>query len=568
MMRPPFSLISIFFVIGLHFVFPSTSAQAADPVVWNFNTNENQEVCTPQQTAVQTCWHVLFSELFANGNNFEMKPDPGDGSIHALFINPKALPPGTEDDPRIEGPQIAVDAASYSVVQVRMKSKADRSSDAEKKQIGEIFFKTGDYTSLFNRENYVPFQIINDGEWRTYTIYMGNHPAWTWTITQIRVDPPSNGGYDGAQDDTIAFDFVQIDNSVTTNGAELIEARVNGQNIISNPLVVGSGSFINLQLKIKNVGSRDWTEKNGYYLRWVSGFEAFPNSSNFWQWYLRVPRHPSAIEPGRSRLAKDGTVIDGSVWDTILAGIKAPKKAQEYPIKFQVAQLLIHDGTPNGTEVRFGPEITLTIRVLNGKPAADAGPDMTVYLGDKAVQLDGTASSDPEDDPLAYRWTIISRPQGSNAQLSDPNSAGPILPLDEAGVFTVQLVVSDGKLDSTPDILKVVTLASVTGKTPVIIIPGIYGSYLFNENEILSGDPRRIVTWIADPKGREIVDCLNANFIITSIFRLLFTLDILDQLIGRGAIYNFVKIIQEDPALLLQPDGRTSEVDPRDWTDS
>jgi len=64
----------------------------------------------------------------------------------------------------------------------------------------------------------------------------------------------------------------------------------------------------------------------------------------------------------------------------------------------------------------------VTISSANLAPTADAGADAGAIVGDMTA-LDGTDSSDPEDDPLAHAWSIIEAPDGSSATLSDPGSA-------------------------------------------------------------------------------------------------------------------------------------------------
>lgn len=85
-----------------------------------------------------------------------------------------------------------------------------------------------------------------------------------------------------------------------------------------------------------------------------------------------------------------------------------------------------------------------TFAAPNTPPVADAGPDQTVTVGSTA-QLDGSNSSDPDDDPLTYRWLFISIPAGSNASLSDPSIPKPSFVADLAGNYILELAVSDSR---------------------------------------------------------------------------------------------------------------------------
>jgi Protein of unknown function (DUF1566)/PKD domain len=97
----------------------------------------------------------------------------------------------------------------------------------------------------------------------------------------------------------------------------------------------------------------------------------------------------------------------------------------------------------------------------NTRPVASAGRDVTA-LRNVLVLLDGSASSDADGDALTYAWTVVSRPPGSTAALSDPSTAAPTLTVDVSGTYTIGLVVSDGRASSTPDSVDVVALASVS----------------------------------------------------------------------------------------------------------
>ena len=78
----------------------------------------------------------------------------------------------------------------------------------------------------------------------------------------------------------------------------------------------------------------------------------------------------------------------------------------------------------------------------NQPPVAEAGPDQQVLSG-KVVSLDGSASHDPESNPITYQWSIIKKPPASSAQISDPALIKPTFIPDIAGNYTCQLIVTD-----------------------------------------------------------------------------------------------------------------------------
>lgn len=79
----------------------------------------------------------------------------------------------------------------------------------------------------------------------------------------------------------------------------------------------------------------------------------------------------------------------------------------------------------------------------NAPPTAQAGFDRAVGKG-AVVQLDGSASSDPEGFPLSYGWTFTSRPAGSAALIQSASSAHASFTADVPGVYGLRLQVSDG----------------------------------------------------------------------------------------------------------------------------
>jgi CSLREA domain-containing protein len=103
---------------------------------------------------------------------------------------------------------------------------------------------------------------------------------------------------------------------------------------------------------------------------------------------------------------------------------------------------------------------TVSVTVLppsNLPPVANAGMDLSGGVGD-TVQLNGAASDDPEGDSITYRWSLILVPVGSTAVLSNATSSTPSLTLDQIGVYTAQLIVNDGKVDSAADTAQITAL--------------------------------------------------------------------------------------------------------------
>ena len=107
---------------------------------------------------------------------------------------------------------------------------------------------------------------------------------------------------------------------------------------------------------------------------------------------------------------------------------------------------------------------TVVASVTNSAPVANAGVNQNVSIG-RFVTLDGTASSDANSDTLSYKWTLLGKPTGSAAVLSSTTSPNPTFTADVMGIFTIGLVVNDGKIDST--LVPVTVVASNANSAPV-----------------------------------------------------------------------------------------------------
>jgi len=98
--------------------------------------------------------------------------------------------------------------------------------------------------------------------------------------------------------------------------------------------------------------------------------------------------------------------------------------------------------------------VTLIVDPVNHPPLADAGADQ-IILREQTTTLNGSGSFDPDENPLIYRWSLISRPTESAAVLSNATSESPSLLMDIPGDYVAQLIVSDGVIDSVPDTVRV-----------------------------------------------------------------------------------------------------------------
>ena len=125
-----------------------------------------------------------------------------------------------------------------------------------------------------------------------------------------------------------------------------------------------------------------------------------------------------------------------------------------------VLSLVVNDGKKDSAVA----SVSVTATTANAAPVANAGSNQSVTIG-STVTLDGTASSDANNDSLTYKWTLQSKPSNSSATLSSLTSAKPTFKADLAGTYVATLVVNDGKANS--DVAVVSVLASVANSLPV-----------------------------------------------------------------------------------------------------
>jgi surface protein len=105
---------------------------------------------------------------------------------------------------------------------------------------------------------------------------------------------------------------------------------------------------------------------------------------------------------------------------------------------------------------------------LNTAPVANAGSDQSVSSA-ASVTLDGTSSSDADNDSLTYSWTQTSGTSVtlSSSTASQPTFTAPTLNFGDSNLSLVfSLVVNDGTEDSTADTVTI-TVTSPANSSPV-----------------------------------------------------------------------------------------------------
>lgn len=91
--------------------------------------------------------------------------------------------------------------------------------------------------------------------------------------------------------------------------------------------------------------------------------------------------------------------------------------------------------------------------IPNNAPIANAGDNQEGFAGN-VVHLDGSGSSDPDNDPIFFHWTFSSLPDDSglgDADLVGSDTATPSFIPDVNGTYVISLVVNDGMLQSQTD---------------------------------------------------------------------------------------------------------------------
>ncbi len=119
------------------------------------------------------------------------------------------------------------------------------------------------------------------------------------------------------------------------------------------------------------------------------------------------------------------------------------------------AQLVVNNGFLSSQPSLVG------ITTTNNLPVANAGSNQNGTVG-TTVQLNGSGSTDADNDPLTYSWSILHAPAGSIiTQVNNPTGVSPTFTPDLAGQYVVQLIVNDGIGNSAPSTTTITVVSSL-----------------------------------------------------------------------------------------------------------
>jgi len=127
------------------------------------------------------------------------------------------------------------------------------------------------------------------------------------------------------------------------------------------------------------------------------------------------------------------------------------------------ARLVVNDGRQNSVPA------TVTVTTNNALPVANAGNDLVDQLLNQALTLSGELSSDADNAPLSYKWSLLHKPANSSALLSPVDQQKSALTPDVDGRYIAQLIVNDGFNNSAPDTVEI----TASGAVPVNHSPTI-----------------------------------------------------------------------------------------------
>jgi hypothetical protein len=204
--------------------------------------------------------------------------------------------------------------------------------------------------------------------------------------------------------------------------------------------------------------------------------------------------------------AADGVPLEGELALNGAANSKVQVIAQGYDTatppqrKLQVNLDSNGDGVYESPSVRNESVLKNFSLSKNTAPTAVATLPVAITLG-ATTTLDGSKTTDPEGDFLAYQWTLEKAPEGSTAALVAANTLSASFTPDKQGTYTFSLKVTDasGNTNVASKNLTVMAAASVLSGN---VVDAAYSNEL-DQLITISSQPHNTLNIINPSSGRQ-----------------------------------------------------------------
>ncbi len=213
-----------------------------------------------------------------------------------------------------------------------------------------------------------------------------------------------------------------------------------------------------------------------------------------------------------------------------------------------------------GAKTSDNIQVTVNAAVpANKPPVANAGADFNITLPVNSVNLNGTASTDPDGSITTYLWTKLSGP----AQFTLGNSGATSTTASNlaAGVYLIQLKVTDNQGAISQDTVKIIVNAAPVNQPPVANAGADMSITLpintVNLNGASSSDPDgtiSIYNWsqTSGPSQSSITSAATSSTVVSGLIQgvYVFTLKVTDN---SGATSSDVISVTVNPAANIPP---------------
>ncbi len=149
-----------------------------------------------------------------------------------------------------------------------------------------------------------------------------------------------------------------------------------------------------------------------------------------------------------------------------------PQQAGEFVITLMVVDDRSAQDTTEIIVTATAPEDTSPPGINTAPTAAISASSLSVPVG-TPVMLNGSNSSDPENDPLEFTWSVVP----DSGSFTDAQAEAPVFTPLAQGVFTITLSVHDGQATDEAS-LAITAVSSIDTNFSSRIIPAIEGTQI------------------------------------------------------------------------------------------